>query len=273
MRSWSDSFVLYAAFARNSFLKMLAYRLRYYTGIFTYLMFVSVYYYIWSAIYANRPEGEVIKGFSLSEMTTYVVIGWIARSFYFSNIDSDIEDMVKSGEVSLFLIRPVSFQLMMISQAIGESLFRFVLFSMPISLVILWIYPVQPPSSISAAFMFLIATLFGFLILALINFIVGLLAFSFQSIDGISRAKQNFIQLASGLMLPLAFFPDWIRDILEYLPFKMITDVPLRCYLGKIDINEATHIFGIASVWTVALTAAGFIMWKRATSALTIQGG
>jgi ABC-2 type transport system permease protein len=273
MRSSIESCGLYAAFARNSFLKMLAYRLRYYTGIFTYLMFVSVYYYIWSAIYANRPAGDIINGYSLSEMTTYVVIGWIARSFYFSNIDSDIEDIVRSGEVSMFLIRPVSFQLMMISQAVGESLFRFVLFSIPISLVILWIYPVQPPSSISAAILFLIATLFGFLILALINFIVGLLAFFFQSIDGISRAKQNIIQLASGLILPLAFFPSWVRVVLEYLPLKMITDVPLRCYLGKIDFAEAMHIFGVASAWTLALALAGSIMWKRAASTLTIQGG
>ena len=96
--------------------------------------------------------------------------------------------------------------------------------------------------------MFLVATIFGFLILALINFLVGLLAFSFQSIDGISRAKQNFIQLASGLMLPLAFFPDWLRNILEYLPFKMITDVPLRCYLGKINPTEAVRVFCIAGV-------------------------
>ena len=49
-----STFELYEAFIRNSFLKMLAYRLRYYTGIITYLLFVSVYYFIWSAVYASE---------------------------------------------------------------------------------------------------------------------------------------------------------------------------------------------------------------------------
>ena len=39
------------SFARIGFLNMLAYRARYYVGVLTYLFNVSVYYFIWRAVY------------------------------------------------------------------------------------------------------------------------------------------------------------------------------------------------------------------------------
>ena len=42
---------VYAEFVRVGFVNTLAYRLRYYTGIVTYFIYVSVYYFIWKAIY------------------------------------------------------------------------------------------------------------------------------------------------------------------------------------------------------------------------------
>ena len=41
---------MFAAFARVAFLSMLTYRLRFYTGIVTYLIYVVVYTSIWKAV-------------------------------------------------------------------------------------------------------------------------------------------------------------------------------------------------------------------------------
>ena len=51
------SLLIYFEFARAAFLKILAYRLRYFTGIVTYFVNVSVYYFIWRAIYSSSPNG------------------------------------------------------------------------------------------------------------------------------------------------------------------------------------------------------------------------
>ena len=50
---------VYTAFLRNAFLNMLAYRLRYYTGIVTYFMFVSVHFFIWQAIFSGEVEMSI----------------------------------------------------------------------------------------------------------------------------------------------------------------------------------------------------------------------
>src|SRR5437660_9731181 len=78
---------MYGEFARVGFINTLAYRLRYYTGIVTYFIYVSVYYFIWKAIYVN---GSAIAGFDFRAMLTYVGVGWIIRSFYVNNIDQNL---------------------------------------------------------------------------------------------------------------------------------------------------------------------------------------
>ena len=48
----------YLAFVRAAFLKTMAYRLRYYTGIVSYLVYVSTYYFLWKAFYSEAVRGD-----------------------------------------------------------------------------------------------------------------------------------------------------------------------------------------------------------------------
>ena len=272
-RSLKDSIDVYSAFIRNAFLKMLAYRLRYVTGILTYLLLVSVQYFIWNGVYSGDLEGEVVKGYALSEMITYIAIGWISRSFYFSNIDYEMDDLVRTGRISSYLIRPVNFQIMMFAQALGESLFRISFFSAPIALTILFVFPVMPPAGLVNAGLFALSTVFAFVILTQLNFLIGLLAFYLKSIQGIMRAKYYLIQLCSGLLLPLTFFPDWARTVLDFLPFKTVAYIPLQFYLGKLEGTAVSHALSNQIIWTAVLLIIGQILWQRALSKLTVQGG
>jgi len=247
--------------------------MRYFTGVITYLLFVSVHYFIWQAVFKGKPAGSLINGFSFNEIVTYVSVGWIARSLYFSDIDEDIAEMVKSGQISIYLLRPVKFHFVMLSEALGGFVFRLLLFTFPISLVLLYLFPILPPKSILHGVCFLLSTLASFFVLAEINFLLGLLCFILKSIDGFMRAKYFFIQFFSGLLLPISFFPLWFRNILEVLPFRLIAATPLEIYLGKIN--------GISLLWTILFT----LFWalilfviaeffsKVAFRRLSIQGG
>ena len=82
---------------------------------------------------------------------TYVAVGWIIRTFYYNNIDREMANDVQQGHIAAKLARPVNYQGMQISQAIGESVFRLIMFTIPTGAVILLIYPVQAPISGLAA--------------------------------------------------------------------------------------------------------------------------
>ena len=270
---YSNVFSTYPIFVKNAFLKMLAYRMRYVTGILTYLMFVSVNYFIWEAVFANSEPGMKIKGYTFKEMVTYISIAWISRSLYFSNIDEQIDELVKTGQISIFLIRPVNFHNIMIFQAIGESLFRLIFFTAPISIVIVSIFPVALPKSLLDGLMFLISSSLSFLVLAEMNFLIGLLSFHIKSIQGIVRAKYFLIQLLSGLLLPITFFPEVLEKIVNLLPFVTIAFLPLQCYLGKVPYTEFPALIFHQFFWVIFLYVLGRFFWKKAISHLTLQGG
>ncbi|MCB0317838.1 MAG: ABC-2 family transporter protein [Bdellovibrionales bacterium] len=263
----------YLAFARNSFLNMLAYRLRYYSGFINYLAFVSVNYFIWKAVYHSETENIIINGYSLTEMITYITVGWISRTLYFSNIDYTLNTMVETGEVSMHLIRPVNIQLMLLSQSLGELFFRLFFLFVPVALTFILVFPINPPADLMG-FVFYIWSIFAaFIILSQINFIVGLSAFYLQSIWGIIRAKFYIIQLCSGLLLPITFFPLWFQSILNYLPFKYISFIPLQFYLGKIPYELSFTVMTEQILWILILVLIGNMVWKVAVSKLVVQGG
>jgi ABC-2 type transport system permease protein len=266
-------FAPYVASIRLAFLKLLAYRFRYFTGIITYLLFVSVHYFIWKAVYGDGDPDKVLNGFTFQEMVTYISVGWMARSLYFSDIDEEISSLVRTGQVSIYLLRPVQFHLIMLSEAFGGLLFRLTLFTLPISVVLIQMFPIQLPASLLHGVLFLLSTAISFFVFAEINFLLGLVCFASKSIEGIMRAKYFFIQLFSGLLLPIAFFPDWLRGYIEIFPFKLIAATPLEIYLGKRNGIELLWTMSEMLLWGGALYLLSELLWKVAFKRLSIQGG
>lgn len=264
------SLAVYFEFARIAFLKILAFRLRYFTGIASYFINVSVYYFIWSAIYGSSTD---VAGYDLPQMTTYVAVGWIIRSFYFNNVDRDISTEVMEGKIAVNLIKPVDVQLMYISQTAGEACFRAVLFTLPIAAVLLFVYPISLPASVASGVLFFPSCLLALLIFTLINFWVGTLALHIYSILGVIRAKYAIVEFFSGLLIPISFFPRGLQDFMQYLPFQHISFTPLQIYLGKVSGAGAFGALAEQLLWVVLLFLASRLFWKFSMRRLSIQGG
>lgn len=115
----------YLAMIRMRFLMMLAYRTDYYTGILIYSINIGAYYFLWNAIYGDKSS---IEGLSSMQMTTYVAVAWMARAFYFNNIDREIANEIKDGKVAIEMIRPYNYLGMKTMQGLGEGIFRFFFF-------------------------------------------------------------------------------------------------------------------------------------------------
>lgn len=272
----------YLEFSRVGFINILAFRLRYYTGILTYLINVTVYYFIWRAVFAQssplsnevpRSAAGTIAGYDLAQILTYVSVGWIIRSFYWNTIDQEMAYEVMEGKIAMDMLKPVSVQWMWLTRAMGESAFRLILLTAPTAIVISLLFPVRPPASLSHFLLFLLSAAGSFLLMGAINFAIGTCAIPLKSILALIRAKFWLIELLSGLLVPLTFFPPPIQTISSWLPFEHIAYTPLQIYLGKLGGVACAWALAKQFVWVVALLAAGALWWNRATRKITIQGG
>ncbi len=258
-------------FSRIGFVNVMAFRLRYYTGIVTYLINVTVYYFIWKALYTSDPD--FANGFTFEEMVTYVSVGWIIRSLYFNNIDQNISWEVIEGKIALTLLKPVSVQTMMIGRALGESCFRLVMLTVPAAIVISLVFPVHGPASGAHFGWFLLSLMATIFLSGTLNFIVGTFAIRMKSILGLLRAKYFVFELLSGLLVPMTMFPEVLQRVVAYLPFQHIAYTPLRIYLGKLNGMEIFETILIQLGWVVLLSAFGAWFWNFMVRKITIQGG
>jgi ABC-2 type transport system permease protein len=252
------------------FINTLAFRLRYYTGIVTYFIYVSIYYFIWKSIYEHSTS---IEGFDFAHLLTYIGVGWIVRSFYFNNIDQDLAYQVIEGRLAMDLIKPVNIQLMYVARAAGESVFRLALLTVPTTVLLFWVFPLRPPASLGHAGAFLLSVVMSFLIVAAINFAVGTFALRLQSILGLMRAKFFLLELFSGLLLPMTFFPHAVQNVLAVMPFEYISYVPMLIYLGKLNGAGVARAIGMQLLWIAILLAIGDGLWRWSTRKVIIQGG
>jgi len=266
----------YAEFSRIGFVNILAFRLRYYTGILTYLINVTVYYFIWKAVYApamGHAAGASIGGFDLPQMLTYVAIGWIIRSLYWNTIDQDMAYEVIDGKIAMDFIKPVSIQWMWICRALGETAFRLIMLTAPAAVAIALIFPVRPPASWTDFGMFCVAVAGSIMLMAAINFMIGVCAIPLTSILALIRAKYWLIEVLSGLLIPMTYFPETVQKIAAWLPFEHIAFTPLQIYLGKLSGLAAARVLVIQWIWVAALLWLGSLWWHRAARKITIHGG
>jgi ABC-2 type transport system permease protein len=262
---------IYREFIRIGFVNILAFRLRYYTGIITYLINVTVYFFIWRAVFANATGS--IAGFSLPQILTYVSVGWIIRSFYWNTIDQEMAYEVIDGKIAMDFIKPVSVQWMWLARAMGESAFRLILLTAPTAIIVTLLFPVLPPASKLNFVLFLVAAFGSFFIMGALNFIIGTCAIPLTSILALIRAKFWLIELLSGLLIPLNFFPRSIQILSSLLPFEHIAYTPLQIYLGRLSLGETLRLLALEYFWVVALLLLGHLWWVRATRKIIIHGG
>ncbi len=275
-RSPVASLGLYGHFIRLAFLKFLAYRLRYYTGVVSYTIFVAGHYYLYLALYAGRAAeglGATVGGLTVREMITYVAISWIGRSLYFNNISRDLARMVTEGEIAMHLIKPFHLQSVMMAEAVGEAGFRLIMFTIPIMLVVVPVFHVGAPAGAAALLWTLVSFTLSLVIYSQLSFLVGCLAFAMKNIQGVLRAQMVGMDFLTGVIVPFTFFPAWFQSAVNWLPFQCISYVPVMIYLGKRTGPALVDGILLQVAWAVGLTIAARLVWRYATRRVTVQGG
>ena len=177
------------------------------------------------------------------------------------------------GKIAMDFIKPVSVQWMWLARAMGESAFRLILLTAPTAIIVTLLFPVLPPASKLNFVLFLVAAIGSFFIMGALNFIIGTCAIPLTSILALIRAKFWLIELLSGLLIPLNFFPRSIQVLSSLLPFEHIAYTPLQIYLGRLSLAETLRLLALEYFWVVALLLLGHLWWVRATRKITIHGG
>ena len=90
---------------------------------------------------------------------------------------------------------------------------------------------------------------------------------------GLRIMVASVVEFFSGGGIPLPFFPEKVRRVLELLPFASMQNVPLRVYSGSMTDAQMKSAIALQVFWLTVLVVLGRAMCRTAERRVTLQGG
>ncbi|SEQ14150.1 ABC-2 type transport system permease protein [Devosia sp. YR412] len=261
----------YAAFVRSGFLTSFAYRNDVWANIFGKLVQVFARVAIWLAVYAGAT---MVDGISIQDMITYALLGGVVMgATRYDRIVRHVGNALKTGDVAIWLLKPVHYPLYLLAIEAGASAYTFLLAVVPTIVIVALVYGMYPPTSLFHGVIFIAFCALSFLIHFLCAAIFGILAFWLMTVFSLEWLLQSLITLLSGMLIPFWFFPEPFGTIAAHQPLAWLVYYPSAVWLGRFDIPQTLFYFGLGLAWTVLLAFVLALLWRRAANRITVQGG
>jgi len=232
------------------------------------IMFANAFF--WMAVYGSR---ETAMGVTREGMLTYAIMSAFIGSLFTTEVENRIIQSIRKGNIALDMLKPVRLFGMFLAEDIGGVLVAFL--QRGLHLLILASLFIQLPTPASGVYFvfFLLSFVLSYAINWLIAAMFGMWAFTAISLGPMLSVKGHLIIMMSGSLVPLWFFPDWLRGVLELLPFPYIYQLPLSIYIGRYDIPTLLAQMGIQLAWVGVLFGLFVGLQRRAVRRVMVQGG
>lgn len=264
----------YLSFFRLRFTMGLQYRAAALAGITTQFAWGFLEIMIFRAFYRADPSSFPM---SFSATASYL---WLQQAFLalFAvwMMENEIFDSIVNGNIAYELCRPVDIYNMWFSRSIATRLSRAVLRCFPILIVAAVLpepYGIIAPASPRHFLLFLITMILGLLMTVSLCELVYILAFFTISPAGLRLMFNSVTDFFAGALIPLPFFPEKMRQIMELLPFASMQNVPLRIYGGSMSESEIRQAIFLQIFWFAVITFTGRMLCRLAQRRVTVQGG
>lgn len=184
-----------------------------------HIIFLLFSLYLYKYVYELLPNMQAKLPFpnAIWSMSMYFVVFWLALR----NIEKIFREDIRSGNVEMYFLRPISYIWQKVFIQIGQGLIPFVS-ALFLSVVINYLIVGLPIMSMSIPVW--IISLFIIFILsqiltALIFILCGLSGFWLQNSEPIYFVVSKLIMIFGGAWVPIAFFPKALQLFAEFSPF------------------------------------------------------
>ena len=251
-------------------LKSLAYKFDVYGNIIMQTIIMIATAFFWKALFKNA---ESMGGVSVDTMLTYTVISSMISVVLITNVEWRITESVQTGAIAIDLMRPVNIFGVFFAENLGSVTALFFQNLLPIFIIGSLFIKLPAPRSAPQFMLFLISLVLAFFINWYLSVIFGMFSFKVIEMSALIQVKKHLVRLLSGSMIPLWFFPNWLRSVLEILPFPYIYQLPLSIYVGHYTSESLVRGLIIQILWVMVLFLIETRLEKQAIKHVMVQGG
>lgn len=264
----------YISFFRLRFSMGLQYRAAALAGVVTQFVWGAMEIMIFRAFYQTDASAFPM---TLSATSSYIWLQQAFLAFFMAwMMESEIFDSIINGNIAYELCRPISIYNMWFARSIANRLSRAVLRCFPILFAAVFVpapYGIAAPASLLHFVLFTITLILGLLVMVSFCMLIYVLTFFTVSPQGLRILFTSTVEFFSGALIPLPFFPEKIRQIMELLPFAAMQNVALRIYSGSMSRAEMEKAVILQIFWLIVITLTGKGLCRTVERRVTIQGG
>jgi ABC-2 type transport system permease protein len=264
----------YLSFFRIRFANGLQYRSAAYAGMATQFAWGFMTLLMYWAFYNS---GKNSFPMTFPQLSSYI---WLQQAFLALFMawlfENEIFNSITSGDIAYELCRPIDIFGMWFMRNMATRLAKMVLRSAPILIVAAFLptpFRISLPENPMSLFLFLISVTLGFLVMISFMMLIYISAFYTISPVGIRILATSVVELFAGAVIPLPFFPDAIRNVIELLPFASMQNTPFQIYNGFLAGQDILWSILLQIFWLLALIVIGKLLMKNALEKVVVQGG
>jgi ABC-2 type transport system permease protein len=127
-------------------------------------------------------------------------------------------------------------------------------------------------TSLFGALGFLLLASLALLLDAMVAVLIGMAAFFVEEVRPIYWIYSKLLMSVGGMFLPLDMFPDWLRRLSNWLPFRLVIYAPARTFVA-FDSDFLLRALGGQIAYLVAFGAIMAVAWHYGSRRIVVHGG
>lgn len=261
---------IYKQIIKTGIIRSLAYKFNVYSNILMQVIIMACQACFWKALFKNA---DTMQGVGVETMLIYTVISSVISVVLSTDVEWRIMRNVEKGTIAIDMIRPVNPFSIYFAEDIAVLISLLFQNVVPILIIASIIIGFPKPVSVTAFLLFLFSLLMAYIINWYIAVLFGMISFKAIQVTALFQVKKHLIRLLSGSIIPIWFFPGWLKGILSALPFAYIYQLPLDIYIGRASGDELVRGLFVQAAWAVVLTFVFLFFEKRVQKKVMVQGG
>ena len=260
----------YLALVRAGFRRWSSYRAATVAGVLTNTTFGFIRL---AVLFAALAAGGPIAGYSRADAATYT---WLTQALIMTIAMwnwIDLATRIQTGDVVTDLQRPIDLQSAYLAEDYGRATYQILARGLPPFIVGAIFYTLVLPTSAGQWFAFAISLVLAVIVSFGMRFIVNVFAFWVLDFRGLLTLSSAFTTVASGFVIPLAFFPTWLAHLFAVLPWAAMVQTPIDIFIGRRSGASLASGLALQIGWAIALLAIGRVLLANAARRVVVQGG
>lgn len=225
---------------------------------------VSLWSHLESATLSKKQVEAAIRYLVATQLTALLLSGDAAIRF--------LSERVKTGQILVDLLRPLRLFFLTFAHQAGVHFSALLFVILPNLVFAVAILDVHFDQVTTNQWLVFLATLvFSYLLAFFLGYLIGIFSLWLGNIWGIKEFYDAFAIIMGGTLVPISFYPSWLKEIAQWFPFQIIYYTPAAYLAGFPTMVENPLL--LQGIWGMILLIVNIGITKVAMKKAVLQGG